>query len=137
MEKQFTFKFSNQNEPRGWQGFILRWLILSVAAFCTAYMLPGVYVNGFSNALLVVAIIAILNATLWPLLVLISLPVILLTLGFFLLVLNAFIILLVDWILEDFSVDGFWWAFLFSIIMSLLAGFMRRLILKPNTSQNH
>ena len=121
---------SNKNEPRGFTGFALRWLIMALAAFITAYLLPGVNVNGFANAMLVAAIIAILNATLWPLLVLVSLPAILLTLGFFLLVLNAFIILLVDWILKDFRVDGFWWALLFSVIMSLISSFLRKLIIK-------
>jgi putative membrane protein len=42
-----------------------------------------------------------------------------LTLGLFLLVINALMIMLVDSLVPGFSVDGFWWALAFSLILSL------------------
>jgi putative membrane protein len=48
-----------------------------------------------------------------------TIPVTFVTFGLFLLVINALMILLVDWLVGGFTVDGFWWALLFSLILSL------------------
>ncbi|MFZ5999918.1 MAG: phage holin family protein [Bacteroidota bacterium] len=37
----------------------------------------------------------------------------------FLLVINALIILIVDYFVPGFAVDGFWWALAFSLILSV------------------
>ena len=50
---------------------------------------------------------------------LITIPITILTLGLFLFVINAVIILMVDYFLDGFNVDGFWWALAFSLIMSI------------------
>ncbi|MEQ9304656.1 MAG: phage holin family protein, partial [Marinoscillum sp.] len=52
-------------------------------------------------------------------LILLTIPLTVLTLGLFLLVINAVIILIADSIIPGFSVQGFWWALLFSLILSL------------------
>jgi hypothetical protein len=52
------------------------------------------------------------------------------TLGLFLLVINAIIILLVDRFVSGFSVDGFWWALAFSLIMSIFNSIIDEGILK-------
>ena len=43
-----------------------------------------------------------------------------LTLGLFLLVINALIIMMAGGLVSGFSVDGFWWALLFSLLLSLV-----------------
>jgi putative membrane protein len=55
-----------------------------------------------------------------PILVLFTLPVTILTFGLFLLVINAVIILLADAFISGFSVDGFWVALLFSLLLSIV-----------------
>jgi putative membrane protein len=55
-----------------------------------------------------------------------------LTLGLFLLVINAVIILLADSIIDGFNVNGFWWAMLFSLILSLLVSFFDKELNKEN-----
>lgn len=72
------------------------------------------------SALIVAAVLALLNAVLKPLLVILTIPVTVFTFGLFLLVINALIILTADWMLADFTVNGFWWALLFSIILSII-----------------
>lgn len=98
---------------------LLKLLVTSLAVFFTAYILKGVYLNGFPAAILVAAILALLNTFLKPLLVILTIPFTLLTLGLFLLVINAVIILITDSLLSGFSVDGFFTALLFSIIVTV------------------
>ena len=101
-------------------GFIIKLLLTAVAVVLSAYLLPGVNVAGFGTALIVALVLAVLNAIVRPILVLLSLPITFLTLGLFLLVINALIILLADAIVPGFEVNGFFWALIFSIILSII-----------------
>lgn len=100
--------------------FLLRILISSVAILLVASVLKGIHVDGFTNALIVAAILAVLNALLKPVLVLLTIPATIMTFGLFLLVINTIIILLADWMVAAIHVDGFWWAMLFSILLSIV-----------------
>ena len=51
----------------------------------------------------------------------------LIRLGLFLLVINAVIILLASSIVSGFEVKGFWWALIFSLVMTIIAGIMNGL----------
>jgi putative membrane protein len=107
--------------------FILKILINTIAIIITAYLLKGVHINGSVTALLVAIVLALLNAFLKPLLILLTLPITVFTLGFFLLVINAIIILLASDFVSGFKVDGFWWALLFSIVLSIINSILERL----------
>ena len=98
---------------------ILRFLLSGLAVLLTAYLLPGVDVRHFGYALLVAAVLAIVNALVKPVLILLTIPITVVTLGLFLLAINALIILLVDYVVPGFDVDGFWWALAFSLILSV------------------
>jgi putative membrane protein len=100
---------------------ILRLLIYTCAVLITAWLLPGVEVENFSTAVMVAIALAILNTFIRPILVFLTIPVTIVTLGLFLLVINALIILLIGKIVPGFVVDGFWWALLFSVILSIIA----------------
>ena len=99
---------------------IVGWILNALAILGTAYLLPGVHVEGFLIALLISFVLGTINVLIKPLLILLTLPVTLVTLGLFLLVINALMILLADAVLSDFSVDSFWWALLFSIVLSVI-----------------
>jgi putative membrane protein len=81
--------------------------------------LPGVTLENFWYALLVAAVLSLVNVLLKPLLVILTIPVTIVTFGLFLLVINAFIIMLVDYVVPGFEVRGFWWALAFSLILSI------------------
>ena len=100
---------------------IIRLLIYTGAVLLTAWLLPGVTVEKFTTALMVAIAMAILNTFLRPLLIFLTIPVTIFTFGLFLLVINALIILLIAGFVPGFQVDGFWWALLFSIILSIIA----------------
>lgn len=103
---------------------LLQWLIYSVAILIAAYLLPGVQIDTFTTALVAALVLGILNAVLRPLLLLLTLPINILTLGLFTFVVNAAVILLTDGLVDGFSVDGFWWALLFSLILSLISALL-------------
>lgn len=99
---------------------LVKWVLSAVGVLIAAYILPGVAVTSFWTALLVAAILAVLNAILRPILVVLTIPITIITLGLFLLVINALIILLTDSLISGFEVSNFWWALLFSLLISVL-----------------
>lgn len=99
--------------------WIVRFLLSGVAVVLTAYLLPGVDVQDYWTALLVALVLSLVNIFVKPFLILLTIPLTFVTLGLFLLVINALMILLTDYFVDGFLVDGFWWALLFSLILSL------------------
>ncbi|WKZ25396.1 MAG: phage holin family protein [bacterium] len=95
-------------------------LLNSLAVYVTAKLLSGVTIDSFLTAIIVSIVLSLVNTFIKPLLVLFTLPVNILTLGLFMFVINALVILLVDSLVPGFSVSGFWWALLFSLILSLV-----------------
>jgi putative membrane protein len=99
--------------------FIIRFLLNGLAIVLTAYLLPGVDVDDYGTALIVALVLSIANVVVKPLLIVLTIPITIVTLGLFLLVINALIILLADYLVDGFTVGGFWWALLFSLILSI------------------
>lgn len=104
--------------------FLANILISAVAVILTAKFLPGIKIDGFVSALLVAIVLAFLNAVVKPILTILTIPITFFTLGFFLLVINAVIILIADKLIDEFHVRSFWWALLFSLILSLVTGIL-------------
>jgi putative membrane protein len=101
--------------------FLLQWLVSGLAIIITAYLLPGVKVTGFFAALVTALILGLINAFIRPVLILLTLPLNILTLGLFTLVINALLILLAAAIVPGFSVQGFWWALLFGLVLAVIS----------------
>ena len=98
---------------------LIRVLVTAALVMLIAYLLPGVHVEGFIQAVYVAVILGLLNLFVKPILVILTLPVTILTLGLFLLVINALIVMLCSNIVGGFHVDSFWIALFFSIILSV------------------
>ena len=108
-------------------GILINWLASALVIVIAAYILPGVHVASFWTALLVALVLGILNILVKPLLILLTLPITLVTLGLFVFVINALLILLADAIIPGFQVDGFLWALLFSLLISVINLFTSRI----------
>ena len=102
-------------------------LVNAFAVMVTAYLLPGVHVEGYFAAFVVVIVLGILNMIVKPILHILALPITIMTLGLFAIVVNAIVILLTARLVSGFSVDGFWWAVWFSIILWLVSWFFSKL----------
>ncbi|MCL6259875.1 phage holin family protein [Aquiflexum sp. TKW24L] len=99
---------------------IIQLVLGAISVLIAQYILPGVAVSDFFTALVVAALLTLLNLTIKPILIFLTIPITVLTLGLFLLAINAILILLAAEIIPGFSVDGFWWALVFSLILSLI-----------------
>jgi len=106
--------------------FIVRIIISAVVAFGLSYILQGIYIDSFLTALVLAVVLAILNAFVKPILIILTFPLTLFSFGLFLFVINACIILLAGKFVKGFRVDGFWWALLFSLLLSLLTSLLYR-----------
>lgn len=105
-------------------GILIRILVTALAALLTAYLLPGVKLSSFTSALLLAIVLGLLNLLVKPVLVILTLPVTIVTLGLFLLVINALIVLWASSLVKGFKVDNFWWALIFSVVLSVISSIM-------------
>ncbi|EAZ95484.1 hypothetical protein FBBAL38_07280 [Flavobacteria bacterium BAL38] len=109
---------------------IIKLLISTIVVFVLSYFLPGVHVTSLTGALMVAVVLGLLNTFLKPIFVLLTIPVTLFTLGFFLLVINAVIILICDYLIAEFSVDGFLSALFFSILLSIIQSVLNKIFIE-------
>jgi putative membrane protein len=104
--------------------FIVRILVTAAVAFGLSYILKGVHIDTFWTAVVLAIVLAILNAIIKPILIILTFPITILTLGLFLFVINAAMIILAGKFVNGFTVDGFWWALLFSLLLSILTSLL-------------
>lgn len=99
---------------------VVKILLGGVAVLVAGFLLPGVHIDTWLTGFLLAALLILINVTIKPLMVVLTLPLTILTLGLFLLVINALTILLAEYIIPGFVVENFWWALLFAIVLSLI-----------------
>ncbi|MES2214041.1 MAG: phage holin family protein [Patescibacteria group bacterium] len=99
---------------------LIHWIVSALAIAVTAYLLPGAHVDGAVAAFVLAIVLGLINTIIRPVLLLLTLPLSIMTLGLFSLVLNALLILLAARIVPGFSIDGFFSAFLFGIVLALV-----------------
>lgn len=104
--------------------FVIRLIISTLAVLVSAHILPGVEVDSFLAAVVVAIVLGALNMFIRPVLIFFSLPAVIFTFGLFLIVINTLIILLAAKLVPGFRVEGFWYAVLFSIVLSLVTGIL-------------
>ncbi len=112
---------------------ILQILIIAVAVLLTGAILPGVKIRSFWTAVIVAIVLALLNFFVYPVMVFLSIPITIITFGLFLFVINALIIMLASALIGGFRVDGFWWALIFSIVLSFIT-YLLEMILMPESA---
>jgi putative membrane protein len=101
--------------------FLVNLLISAIAVVVSAFLIPGIRVDGFYEAIVFAVVLSILNRILKPVLVVLTLPITFLTLGLFYLVINVIMVYLAAWIVEPgFEVSNFLSAVLFSIVLSIV-----------------
>jgi putative membrane protein len=121
--------------------FLSTWLVSAVALSVAAWLLgahmaigdPGESAGTRIVAVLVVALVfTFVNSLIGPIIKVLSLPFIIVTLGLALMVINALLLLLTERITDAFDVgfhvDGFWWAVLASIVISISQGFVNTFV---------
>jgi putative membrane protein len=108
--------------------FFINIIVTAVAVLIVSNLLPGVRVDTFTTSLLVALVLAFMNAIVKPILTILTIPITLMSLGLFLIVINGLIIILTDKLVDGFEVRSFWWALLFSFILSITTGILNMII---------
>jgi putative membrane protein len=96
--------------------FILFWLVNTLALRAASQIFSTVRFDSLQALALSGLLFGLINATLKPIMVIVTLPITLLTLGVFLLVINALMLMLTAWLVRDFHLLG---GFLHTILVAL------------------
>ena len=102
-------------------------LINALAIFIASYILLGVNVDNWVTIFIVAIVLGAINAIIKPILIFLTLPLTIITLGLFTFVINALLVMLTSYLVSGFTVDNFWWALLFSLVISLISSFLSNL----------
>ena len=113
--------------------FFKRALVSAMGVLLGSWMLPGIQYVDYQSLVVAVCWLALFSAVLRPLLILLALPFVVLTMGIGLLVINALLYSFVAYLVDGFYVDGFWYAFLGALIITVLNLFFNSWI---NGAQN-
>jgi putative membrane protein len=111
---------------------LLSWLILSIAVWATAAVLPGFHVKDFKSAVIVAALFGLLNFFLgWLLFVIFA--VVTLGLAWLLAfltrwVINALLLKLTDALTDHLKIDSLGWAFGGALMISIVAAVIQMLL---------
>lgn len=103
-------------------GLLLRFLIMSLAIFIIAKIVPGMRLKGVKTAFVVAGVYSLLNLVFFKLLIFITFPLVALkylTLGIFGVVINAVLLVITDKLLEDFEMKSFGTALIGAIGISV------------------
>ena len=102
--------------------FMLRWGVCSLGLWISAGILGDkvTYQNRVSAIIIAGLLLAIINAIIKPIVVILSLPALLFTLGLFMVIINGVMVLLVSRIYGALEVANFWSAVLTGMIIGLV-----------------
>ena len=117
------------NKVIEWAIYILEYAIVLLL---TSNLFRALYIKNFLYGVLASVIIYVLNKTIKPVLITISLPLIGLSLGLFYFVINLIILLIVDLVLgSGFDLNGLIAPFIISVFISVFNLIVDNLIIKP------
>ncbi len=108
--------------------FILNLLLLSVAIFIVAKIMPSIYIKSFWTAIVVALVYSIINFLTGWFLILLTLPFIIITFGLFKFVINAFLLWITDKLIEDFKIDSFGSTLIAAFLITITDSILRWLI---------
>src|SRR5688572_29188201 len=100
---------------------IIRWIVNTLALFVVAYIVPNFSYDDWISLAIAAAVLGLLNAIVRPILVVLTFPLTVLTLGLFLLILNAIMLKLTDALVPGFHIEGFGWAIVGAIVLSIVS----------------
>lgn len=103
---------------------IIRWLVTAAVAFGLSQLLSGIHIDTYWTALVFALILGVANILIKPILIVLTIPLTIITLGLFLFVINALMVLLAAKLVDGIHVKGFWWALLFSLLLSFISSLL-------------
>lgn len=105
---------------------LIGWTLSALALLFVAWVVPGISFAGFMSAFWAALVMGIVNISIRPVLLLLTLPINLLTLGFLTFIINALLFWLVAKLVPGFTVANFSAAFLGALLLSIISLFIHR-----------
>ena len=87
---------------------LVAWGINILALLVADWLFSGFSIERWGPVIFAGAVLGLANVFLKPLLTFIALPLILLTFGIAYFFVNVVVLLFTEWVVPDFSIDGFW-----------------------------
>jgi putative membrane protein len=97
---------------------LLHFVVIVITFLLLSRTLPGFYVPNWGVAVIAALVLGVANATVGLLLKIITFPLILITFGIFYFVVNALVLLLVAFLVPQFSINGFLPAFVAALVLA-------------------
>jgi len=99
---------------------IIEILLMGLAFFIGAKLVPGVEVSGYGSAIIAAILIALANATIGSILRFLTFPINFLTLGLISFIITVLMILLVSYVMDSFQVSGFLAAAILALVVAVI-----------------
>ena len=109
---------------------LLHWIVLALALWVAANIVPGVAVSSWPALLIGAAVLGVVNAVVRPVMTILTLPITVLTLGLFYLVVNGAAFGLAAAFVPGFDVSG-WLAAILGALVTGLAAWVVGAVLAP------
>lgn len=100
---------------------LLRWLVSALGFLALSHIIPGIDVKGFGTALVLALLWGLVNITIKPILLILTLPFNILTFGIFTFIINGFLLWMLGGLIKGFEVHGFWVAVLGALFLSIIS----------------
>jgi putative membrane protein len=110
------------------KALILRSMIVGMTAIGVILLLPGITIERLYWSVLIVGLLALVNAAMKPLLIRLSVGCNILALGPILLIVNTLALCFISWRDLGFQIDNFWAAFWGGLVISVAAFVMSLLV---------
>ncbi len=116
-KRKLNSSFEKPYSPK----FIMRILINFLALIVADYLLDSLTISSIGYVAIAGLILTIFNATLKPLLIILTLPFTVITLGLFYPIINVIILNILDFVMSNkFELNGFFTAIAVSIIIAII-----------------
>jgi putative membrane protein len=105
-------------------GFLIHTVVLAIAIWISANVVPGVVVTSWSALAIAALVLGLVNAIVRPVLLILTLPITVLTLGLFYLVVNGAAFALAAAMVPGFQLAGWKAAILGALLTSVVSWFL-------------
>jgi putative membrane protein len=101
--------------------YAIHWAVSAIALLVTAKFMGGWKVKGFGSALIAAAVIGVADAVIWPILIVLTLPINILTLGLFTFVVNGAVLKICATLLDGFDIEGWFSAIFGALLLAIVS----------------
>jgi putative membrane protein len=100
--------------------FVIKWILSALVIYLLSRYLEFIRISDLSALLVFMLVIALLNVSLKPVLIILTIPVTIVTFGLFLIVINGLMVILADYFIKGIYIgNGLLGAIIFSLFISL------------------